>query len=81
MIRAAMVSMLAAIAPAAARADCSQEVGAAYARAMALPATAGRAALLEQIQRAEVAHHEGDEGECADQLSSATEVLDKAARR
>ena len=60
----------------AAVADCPSDIPAALQRANALPTTAGRAALLEQIQRAQVAHHEDDEGECVDQLKIATDVLD-----
>lgn len=71
------------VAPLAAHADCRSGVAAASARAEALTPSSGRAALLEQIQRADIAHHEGDETECLDQLSMATEVLDRidAARR
>ena len=67
----------------AARADCQSGIAAAMTRANSLPRSSGRAALLEQIQRADVAHHEGDEGDCADQLREATDVLDRidAARQ
>ena len=75
----ACLAVLVAIAPIAARADCPNEVAADYARANALPATPGRAALLEQILRAENAHHEGDEGECVEAVSQATEVLNAVA--
>lgn len=60
----------------AAYADCPSAIEAAVQRANALPPSAGRAAMLEQIQRAQVAHHEDDEGECIDQLKLATDVLD-----
>ena len=63
--------------PVAAEADCQGDIAVTTARAKALPATTGRAALMEQIQRAEIARHEGDEGDCRDQLSMATDVLDK----
>ena len=63
--------------PVAAHADCQSGVAAAMQRANRLPVTPGRAALLEQIQRADVAHHEGDEDDCADQLKQATAVLDQ----
>lgn len=62
---------------AAAHADCQSGIAAAMRRANRFPASPGRAALLEQIQRADVAHHEGDEAECQDQLRDATSVLDK----
>ncbi len=65
------------LAPLAARADCQAGIAAAMGRADRLPVTPGRAALLEQIQRADVAHHEGDEDDCADQLKQATVVLDQ----
>ncbi len=65
------------LAPIASHAGCNEDVAAAYARARPLPPTPGRAALLEQIQRADVAHHEGDEEECRNQLSDATDVLDQ----
>ena len=77
MIRTTVLASLIVIAPIAARADCPQEVAADYARARALPPTPGRAALLEQIQRAEIAHHEGDEDECVEAVGQATEVLNK----
>ncbi len=76
MIRLALAACL-AIAPMAAHAGCPDGVAADYARARALPPTPGRAALLEQIQRAEVAHQEGEEDECLSALAEATEVLDK----
>ena len=71
------------VAPLAARADCQAGIAAASRRAEALSASPGKAALLEQIQRADIARHEGDETECADQLSMATDVLDRidAAKR
>ena len=64
------------LAPIAAKADCAGDVADAYRRANTLPATNGRAALLEQIQRAEIAHHEGDENECVSAVADAKEVLD-----
>jgi len=76
MLRRSSLALLMVIAPVGASATCSDEVAAAYARANALPPTAGRAALLEQILRAEVAHHEGDEEGCAKAVGQATEVLD-----
>ncbi len=71
------------VAPLAARAVCQAGIAAASRRAEALSASPGKAALLEQIQRADIAHHEGDENECTDQLSMATDVLDRidAAKR
>lgn len=65
------------LASVSAHADCQAGVADAMRRANALPETSGRAALLEQIQRADVARHEGDQDECVDQLQSATDVLDK----
>ena len=77
----ALVAVL--LSPLSAYADCQSGAAAAMRRAEALPPTAGRAALLEQIQRADVAHHEDDEGDCTDQLRAATDVLDQldAARK
>ena len=69
------LALLATLAPLAAYADCSQEVARAYERANALPPSPGRSALLEQIQRAEIAHHEGDEDECVDAVQMADDVL------
>lgn len=60
-----------------ARADCQAGIAVAMRRAAALPPSSGRAALLEQIQRADVAHHEGDAGECTEQLREAVSVLDQ----
>jgi hypothetical protein len=65
------------LAPIAAKADCARDVAEAYSRANTLPASNGRAALLEQIQRAEIAHHEGDENECLSAVADAKEVLDE----
>ena len=66
-------------APISSRAGCTDDVSAAYAQARTLPSTPGRAALLEQIQRAEIAHHEGDDAECRSALADATDVLDKVS--
>ena len=63
------------LAPIAAKADCASDVATAYRRANTLPATDGRAALLEQIQRAEIAHHEGDDEECISAVAEANTVL------
>ncbi len=78
-----MLVLLAAAWPLAARANCAHDVAVAYHRAAALPPSKGKAALLEQIQRADVARHEDDEGGCVDALATATSVLDHidAARR
>ena len=83
MRRILLATALVTLAPIAARADCQAGIAAATKRAGGLPASSGKAALLEQIQRAEIARHEGDETDCADQLSMATDVLDRidAARR
>ena len=75
MTRRAMLFAMTVLGPIAAHAECSDEVAADYARANALPPSNGRSALLEQIQRAEIAHHEGDEEECQSAVSDATEVL------
>lgn len=66
-----------------ASASCETGITVALHRAAPLPATSGKAALLEQIQRAEIARHEGDEGDCIGELSVATHVLDEidVARR
>ena len=76
-------AVLLLLASAAAHADCQSGTAAAMRRADALPPSPGRAALMEQIQRAEVAHHEGDDGDCTEQLAHATDVLDRidAARK
>lgn len=76
-IRPALLVALVVIAPVAARAACADDVATAYARANALPPSNGRAALLEQIQRAEIAHHEGDEDECRTAVGDAVDVLDQ----
>ncbi len=83
MRRTLLAIVLVTVAPIAARADCQAGIAGATRRAASLPASSGKAALLEQIQRAEIARHEGDETGCADQLSMATDVLDRidAARR
>ena len=72
----AMLFASIALAPFLAHAECSDDVAAAYARANALPPSNGRSALLEQIQRAEIAHHEGDEEECQSAVAEATEVIE-----
>lgn len=76
MTRLAAFAVLAVLIPFPAAAACRDDAAAAMARAEALPPSPGRAALQEQIQRADIAGHEGDDGECADALSMATGVLD-----
>ena len=63
--------------PIVAYAGCYEDVAAAHARARPLPVTPGRSALLEQIQRAEIARHEGDEEDCRSQPAEAVEVVGK----
>ena len=73
-----IVLALAALLPSTAvRADCQAGIAAAIRRTNAQPPSAGRAAMLEQIQRADVARHEDDESECLEQLKDATAVLDQ----
>ena len=76
-------AMLAIMTPIAARTDCQAGIAAATGCAAALPASSGKAALLEQVQHADITRHEGDQADCADQLSMATDVLDRidAAKR
>ena len=76
MTRRAAIAVFALLLPLPAAAACRDDVAAAMARAEALPPSPGRAALQEQIQRADIAGHEGDDAECADALSVATGVLD-----
>ena len=77
MTRRAAIAVLAILLPFPAAAACRDDAAAAMARAEALPPSPGRAALQEQIQRADIARHEGDDAECVDALSGATEVLDR----
>lgn len=72
-----------AASPAVARTSCGSGIERALHRTEPLPETPGKAALMEQIQRAQIALHEGDESDCADELSTATDVLDRidSARR
>ena len=76
MTRCAAIAVLAVLLSFPAAAACQDDIASATARAEALPPSPGRAALQEQIQRAEVARHEGDDAECVDALSVATGVLD-----
>ena len=75
MKHAAVVAALALIAPGAAYADCQADIATSYERANALAPSFGRSALLEQIQRAEIAHHEGDDEACREELATALDVL------
>ena len=82
-MRLALLICLSVAMPLVAHADCAHGVALAYRRAGTLPPSKGKAALLEQIQRADIAHHEDDESGCNDALAIATNVLNRidAARR
>ena len=68
----ATLTMLAANA----RADCNAEINKALPMARALPDPRGRAAVLENIERARATWHDGDEDGCREQMRETLQLLE-----
>ena len=61
--------------PGVARADCAADIDKALVQARALPQSAGKNAVLEDIERARISRHEGDEDDCKEQIGGVLDLL------
>jgi hypothetical protein len=64
-----------------AHADCATDINRALDQAKQLPDTRGRGSLLEEIERARISRHEGDEAGCQEQIDHVLRVLRTVPRK